>query len=238
MPEMSDHETIPRHIAISPDGNRRWANRHGLTPRQGHQAGYEVFKTVVFALADYQIPYISAHLITTETWKRSPEEVRWLLELVLRPAGDDAEEFANHGVTVRYVGRRAALPVNQQETIRRAESGNPSNPTMLLLGVDYGGRAELVDVVRRCIEDGISPRDVDDNARSERQYVPEVPDIDLFVRTAEQRLSNFMLWRLAYSEILFLDKCWPEITRADIDWLLAEWATRKRSFGGNLSERD
>lgn len=224
----------PRHIGFSVDGNRRWAERRGLSTREGHVAGYRVFKEVVFATVERGVSFVSGHLFSTETWKRSQEEVDWLLDLILRPAREDAAEFHERGVAVRYVGRRSRLGDEHLAAIERCEAQAPRQPKgTAVICLDYGGRMELVEAMRRCVEDGLGAQEIDEAAIAARLCAPDVPDVDLMVRTSEQRLSNFMLWRLAFSEVLFLDKLWPELDAADVDAILDDWASRERRFGGD-----
>lgn len=197
-----------------------------------------MLKDTVFAMVQRGVPFVSAHLFSTETWTRSDEEVQWLLDLILRPAREDAAEFEERGIAVRYLGRRSRLRDDQIEAIERCEARSlPAHEGTAVICLDYGGRTELVAAMRRCLEDGLQADEVTEAAIAARLYAPEIPDIDLMVRTSERRLSNFMLWRLAFSEVLFLDKYWPEIGPDDVDEILADWARRERRFGGDARTR-
>ena len=236
---VSEHESIvraevvPRHIGFIVDGNRRWAKRHGLPAYEGHLAGYNALKDVLLETLHRGVRYASAYVFSTENWKRSQEEVGHLMSLFLKILESDVALFLQHQVRLRVIGSRQGLSEMLQQAIHRAEERTAHlTDGELLLCLNYGGQLEIADACRQIIQEGIAADQVTPELIGQRLYAPEVPPCDLIVRTSgEQRLSNFMLWRAAYSELYFIDKNWPDMTTADVDTILAEYATRHRRLG-------
>lgn len=232
---MSDkHQALPRHIGFIVDGNRRWAKKHGLPTYEGHLAGYERLKEVLLEVLSHGVEYASAYVFSTENWKRTEKEVSYLMTLLMKVLKDDLNIFDEHEVRLRVVGSRDELKPKLREAIEKAEEVTKDNKKgTLLLCLNYGGHNEIVDAVKAIVSSGVESKDVTMEMIESNLYAPDVPACDLIVRTSgEQRLSNFMVWRSAYSELLFLDKLWPEMTKEDVAPILEEYARRHRRFGG------
>jgi len=231
---MADAAAPPRHIGYIVDGNRRWAKANGKSSREGHYAGYEVLKEVLFATIDGGVHYVSAYVFSTENWRRSDAEVNAIMALLLKMLKSDLPEFLARGVRVRILGSRERLSTKVSRAIDRAEESTKDCVAgQALLCINYGGQQEIADAVRMIVERGVEPEDVTPTLIEQHLYTPDVPPCDLIVRTSgEQRLSNFMLWRAAYSELLFLNKFWPDMTKQDVTDILEEYTRRQRRFGG------
>ena len=225
---------IPQHVGFIVDGNRRWAKKHGLPAYEGHLAGYNAIKEVVQAAFDAGIQYVSAYSFSTENWKRSEQEVSKLMGLVLRLLTADLHIFEENNIRLRILGTRDRLDDRIIKAIENAEAQTAKNTKgTLALCFNYGGQLEIADAVKKIVQSGVSADDITPELIAENIYAPEVPPLDLVVRTSgEQRLSNFMLWRAAYSELLFLEKFWPDMTKDDVSSILEEYARRGRRFGG------
>lgn len=225
---------VPRHIGFIVDGNRRWAKQHGLPAYEGHLAGYNAIKEVIQAAFDAGIEYVSAYSFSTENWKRSEQEVSKLMGLVLRLLTADLHIFEENNIRLRILGTRDRLDDKIIKAIESAEAQTANNTRgTLALCFNYGGQLEIADAVKKIVQSGIAASEVTPELIAQNIYAPEVPPMDLVVRTSgEQRLSNFMLWRAAYSELLFLDKKWPDMTKDDVSAILKEYTSRQRRFGG------
>ena len=230
---MSD-VSLPQHIGYIVDGNRRWAKKHGLPTYEGHLAGYNGLKDVLIESLNRGVKYASAYVFSTENWKRTAEEVNNLMGLLLRVLESDVPIFVENRIRLRVIGTREGLPKAVIKAIDRAEATTAElDGGELLLCLNYGGHLEIADAVKKIIQSGVSADDVTPEMIAQNLYAPEVPPCDLIVRTSgEQRLSNFMLWRAAYSELLFVDKLWPDMTKEDVSVILEEYQRRNRRFGG------
>jgi undecaprenyl diphosphate synthase len=231
---MSDKSTTPQHIGYIVDGNRRWAKTHGLPAYEGHLAGYNALQEVAIATFDAGIKYMSAYTFSSENWKRSEDEVSRLIGLTLRLLTADLHLFEERNVRLQVLGSREGLSDKVIKAIEDAEQRTAGNTTgTLAVCFNYGGQLEITDACKKIIQSGVSADAVTSELIERYLYAPEVPPIDLVVRTSgEQRLSNFMLWRAAYSELLFLDKLWPDMTKGDVTAILEEYSRRSRRFGG------
>ncbi len=229
----SANENIPKHVGIILDGNRRWAREHGLSPMEGHRKGSENFGDAVKYLFNNGVSYVSAFVFSTENWKRAEEEVSFLMNLVIKLTGDRLKEFDDAGIRLLILGSRERLSKNVLKAIEKAEKTTAGNKKgTLALCFNYGGQQELVDACSSLVRDGVSADAITPEVIQSYLYWPEVPDVDLIVRTSgEQRLSGFMLWRSTYAELLFLDKHWPAVTEEDMASALAEFAHRQRRYG-------
>ena len=225
---------IPQHIGFVIDGNRRWAKKHGLPTYEGHLAGYNGLKDVLIESLNRGVKYASAYVFSTENWKRTAEEVNNLMGLLLRVLESDLPIFVENRIRLRVIGTREGLPKAVIKAIDRAEATTAElDGGELLLCLNYGGHLEIADAVKKIIQSGASADDVTPEMIAQNLYAPEVPPCDLIVRTSgEQRLSNFMLWRAAYSELMFIDKNWPDMTKDDVSVILEEYQRRNRRFGG------
>lgn len=225
---------LPTHIGFIVDGNRRWAKMHGLPAYEGHLAGYNALQDVLLETLHQGVHYASAYVFSTENWKRSEDEVAHIMKLLARLLKTDVKKFIEHKVRLRVVGTQAGLSDSIIELIHSAEEQTKHfEGKELLLCLNYGGQLEIADAVKRIVHSNVSVDEVTPELISQNIYAPEVPPCDLIVRTSgEQRLSNFMLWRAAYSELMFLEKNWPEMTKTDVHDILEEYARRSRRFGG------
>lgn len=235
MTDSSSASVLPRHVGYIVDGNRRWARAHGLPAYEGHLAGYNALKDVIFdTLSQDGVDYASIYIFSTENWKRPQKEVAKIMKLALRVFKDDLNEFMERGIRIRVLGAEEGLT---DELITAAHTAEEATRSLkggtLCVCFNYGGQREIADAAKRCIEDGLSPDEVTEEALSQRLYAPDVPPVDLVVRTSgEHRLSNFMLWRVAYSEFIFLDKYWPDMRPDDVTAIMETYKSRSRRYGG------
>lgn len=230
---MSSEKTIPRHIGYIVDGNRRWAKRHGLPTYEGHLAGYNAIQDVARATFDAGVQFMTAYIFSTENWKRSEEEVGKLMGLVLKMLTADLPKFSENDIRLRIIGSRDNVDEKILAAINNAEAETAHNTAgTLVLCFNYGGQLEIADACKKIVQSGIDVSEITPELIEQNLYAPEVPPIDLVVRSSgEQRLSNFMLWRAAYSELLFVEKSWPDMEREDVDAIIEEYTHRSRRFG-------
>lgn len=228
---------VPQHVALVMDGNGRWANARGLPRTEGHAAGEQVLLDVVAGAIELGIGHVSAYAFSTENWKRSPEEVRYLMGFnrdVLRRRRDVMNSW---GVRVRWAGRRPRLWRSVIAELEAAEDLTRGNTTCTLtMCVNYGGRAEIVDAVRaigaEVAAGRLDPAHISERTLARHLDEPDMPDVDLFIRTGgEQRASNFLLWQSAYAEFVFLSKAWPDVDRRDLWRAVEQYASRERRYG-------
>jgi undecaprenyl diphosphate synthase len=225
---------VARSVAIIMDGNGRWAVARGVTVAEGHRAGSRALRPVVEAAIDLGIESLAVYAFSTENWNRSADEVTALMEIFGETIDRELEDLAAQGVRCRFVGRRDRAPDWLREKMEHLEAETAAKSRLQLwIAFDYGGRSEIVDAVRRLLESGIGPEDVDDAALTACLYAPEMPDPDLVVRTSgERRVSNFLLWQSAYAEYVFTDTLWPDFGPAELRAAIEEYALRRRRFGG------
>ena len=230
-----DGRRVPVHVACVMDGNGRWAQRRGLPRTDGHAAGEEALFDTVEGALELGIRWLTVYAFSTENWKRPIDEVRYLVgfnESILVRRCDELDEL---GVRIRFSGRRDwRVP---KRLIRRMDASieqTKRNRTLTLtIAFNYGGRAEIVDAVRSLVAEGVPADKIDERAIRRRLYDPEMPDPDLMVRTSgEHRISNFLLWELAYSELVFTDVLWPDFRREHLRDAVREYQRRDRRFGG------
>ena len=229
---------VPGHVAIVMDGNGRWANQRGLPRTKGHEAGEGALLDVVAGAIEAGVTHLSTYAFSTENWKRSPDEVRFLMGFnrdVIRRRRDQLNEW---GVRMRWVGRRPRLWSSVIKELEIAQELTQHNTGLTLyFCVNYGGRAELGDAARAMAQDVASGRikakNVDERTLARYLPEPDMPDVDLFVRSSgEQRTSNFLLWQSAYAEMVFLDTLWPDFDRRDLWRAIEIYADRDRRYGG------
>jgi len=215
------------------DGNGRWARRRGRPATFGHRAGVRAIKPVLQACEDLGVHVLSIYAFSTENWARPRAEVRALMRLFHETMLREIDEMHRRGVRIVVSGRREDLSPRMRERIDEAMSRTEKNKNGVLnVCLNYGGRAEIVDAVRRVVRDGVAPGDVDEAAISARMYQAELPDPDLIIRTAgEHRVSNFLLWQGAYAEIVVTETLWPDFGPEDLKAALAEYSSRVRRFG-------
>ena len=231
---MADAEEIPQHIGYIVDGNRRWAKTHGLPTYEGHLAGYNAIVEVVMATFDAGVKVVSAYTFSTENWKRSEQEVSKLMGLVLRLLTSDLHILQDNNIRLRVLGSKDHLSKNVLKAISEAEEKTKDNTRgTLAVCFNYGGQLEIADACKKIIQEGIAAEDVTPELLTKHMYAPDLPPLDMIVRTSgENRTSNFMLWRSAYSEFFFLEKLWPDMTKDDVTAILEEYSRRGRRFGG------
>lgn len=229
---------VPHHVAIVMDGNGRWANARGLTRIEGHRAGEASLLDVVAGAIQMGVKHVSVYAFSTENWKRSPDEVRFLMGFNRDVLHRRRDQLNDWGVRVRWAGRKPKLWGSVIKELQFAEKLTERNSVLTLtMCVNYGGRTEITDAVRalagQVAAGKLSPSGITERSIQRHLYTPELPDVDLFVRSSgEQRTSNFMLWQSAYAEMVFLDTLWPDFTRKDL-WRAVElFASRNRRFGG------
>jgi len=222
-----------KHIGFILDGNRRWAKQHGLKTIEGHLAGYKNLKKIAESCWERGISYMSCYLFSTENWQRSTDEVGYLMSLTLRVILKDAQELHAKNVRLMIVGSRDKLDKKLVKSIEKAEELTKSNTAGTFIGCfNYGGRSEIVDAVKKIVSNGTKPDEIDENVIKKHLYTADIPEPDLIVRTSgEKRLSNFLLWDSAYSELAFIDKLWPDFNDSDLDDVLSDYTNRKRRFG-------
>jgi undecaprenyl diphosphate synthase len=230
-------DLVPKHVALVMDGNGRWATERGLPRTRGHEAGEDALFDCVEGAIELGITWMSAYAFSTENWKRSPEEVAFLMrftEGVMRRRLDDMDAL---GVRVRWAGRRPRLWRAVIKRLEEAEERTAKNDRMTLcMCVNYGGRAEIADAARALAEDvargRVAPKNVSEKLVARYLDEPDMPDVDLFIRTSgEQRISNFLLWQSAYAELMFTDTRWPEFDRLQLWEACLAYARRERRFG-------
>jgi undecaprenyl diphosphate synthase len=233
LPE-SDRSSEARSVAIVMDGNARWARRRRLPTIAGHQAGTRAARRAIQASLDLGVESLCIFAFSTENWSRSREEVEAIMELFGETIERELPDLMRQRVRVRFVGRRDRAPTEVRARMHSVEARTAGNDRLSLwIAFDYGGRAELVDAARRLVEEGIDARDVDENAIASRLYAPDMPEPDLLIRTSgEQRISNFLLWQLAYTELVFTDTLWPDFDERDLSRALEEYSSRRRRYGG------
>ena len=236
-PEMP-RSAVPEHVAIVMDGNGRWANGRGLTRVEGHKAGEMSLLDVVAGAVQIGVKHLRVYAFSTENWKRSPDEVRFLMGFNRDVLHRRRDQLNAWGVRVRWAGRKPRLWGSVIKELQYAEELTAGNDVLTLtMCVNYGGRTEIADAVRTIADDvatgRLRPSAVSEKLIQKRLYAPELPDVDLFVRSSgEQRTSNFMLWQSAYAEMVFLDRLWPDFTRTDLWQAVETYASRTRRFGG------
>jgi undecaprenyl diphosphate synthase len=231
---MTEETLTPTHLGFILDGNRRWArNRGSIDTFRGHLEGYKKIHEVLEAGFTAGIPYISIYFFSTENWQRDKTEVSKLMKLAMRMIKKDLMRLVEQQIRVRFLGREHPIEPALLRAIREAEAKTAHfTGRTLLVCFNYGGKQEIADAARKCVEDGLKPEEVTDEALAARMYAPDVPPIDMVVRTSgEQRISNFMLWRIAYSEFYFIDKHWPDMTKDDVHGIIEEYNRRQRRFG-------
>ena len=235
-PSIPSH-LLPRHVAIVMDGNGRWARQRGLPRTKGHEAGEDALADVVHGALELGLPTLSVYAFSTENWKRSPDEVRFLMGFNRDVIHRRRDELHDMGVRVRWAGRRPRLWRSVIDELEQAEALTRHNTRMTLqFCVNYGGRAEIADAAARIAADVEAGRlrasDVSERSVAERLYNPDLGDVDLFVRTSgEQRTSNFLLWQSAYAELVFTDTLWPDIDRRHVWAAVEQYARRDRRYG-------
>jgi undecaprenyl diphosphate synthase len=229
-----DNPEAAKAVAIIMDGNGRWASQRGVSVAEGHRAGSRALRPIVETAIDLGVESLAVYAFSTENWTRSEEEIAALMDTFAETIERELPDLVAQGVRVRFIGRRDRAPDELQERMVRLERETERNDRLgLWIAFDYGGRAELVEAARRLVASGVAPEDVDENTFAAQLYAPSMPDPDLLIRTSgELRISNFLLWQLAYSELVFVDTLWPDFGPDELRDALGAYARRRRRFGG------
>ncbi len=225
---------VARCVAIIMDGNGRWARRRRLPVAAGHRAGTRALRRTVEAAIDLGVESLCVYAFSTENWSRPADEVESLMEIFVETIERELPDLARQGVRVRFIGRRDRATDALRAKMAELEEDTAANDRLeLWIAFDYGGRAEVVEATRRLVDEGVEARDIDENAIAARLYAPEMAEPDILIRTSgEQRISNFLLWQLAYTELVFVETLWPDFGERDLRHALGEYAGRRRRFGG------
>lgn len=225
---------IPQHVAIIMDGNGRWARQRGLPRLAGHRAGAENVRRIAEACRDYGVKMLTLYAFSTENWARPLEEVRGLMTLLSEAIERELDNLRKNGVRLRHLGSLDDLPPHLQNKIRHAVEMTADNDQWSLnVALNYGGRREIVEAVRRMMQEGLAPEQVTEQTLSHYLYTSDMPDPDLIIRTAgEMRLSNFLIWQAAYAEFYSTPTYWPDFGREEFHKALVAYGQRTRKFGG------
>jgi undecaprenyl diphosphate synthase len=228
----------PRHVAIIMDGNGRWAQARGLKRSDGHRAGASAIRPIVERFAEHGVEMLTLFGFSTENWGRSRAEVQTILRLASDFIDRHLDELDRRGVRLRHLGSLERLPKSLQRKVMAAVARTAANERLTLnIAFNYGGRADIVDAVRRLVADGLRPEEVTEETIASYLYTAGLPDPDLLIRTGgDQRVSNFLIWQAAYAEYYFSERNWPDFGPADVDAALVEYARRHRRFGLVTSE--
>lgn len=235
--QTADNDTLPRHVAIIMDGNGRWAKSRGKPRHAGHRAGVKATRDIVETVSDLGIPALTLFAFSSENWSRPAEEVSSLMSLFLEVMQREVKALHRKNVRIRFVGARDQLSARLQRKLAEAEAQTANNTHMeLALAVAYGGRWDIVEATRRVcarVQSGeLSPTDIDETAFARETSLAGMPPLDLLIRTGgEHRISNFLLWDMAYAELYFTDALWPEFDEARLQAALEFYAGRQRRFG-------
>ncbi len=235
---MIPQDRIPRHVAIIMDGNGRWARRRGLPRYYGHKVGAESVREVIRTAIDFGIEYLTLYAFSRENWRRPSVEVEMIMSIFRKVLNREVEKLHKEGVKMVFMGRINDLPPDLQKLARDSMELTRNNSKLkLYLAISYGGRTELVDAARKmvslAIEGKLRPEEIDENSFRKFLYQPELPDPDLLIRTSgELRVSNFLLWQIAYTELYVTETLWPDFRREEFVRALEDYASRERRFGG------
>ena len=225
---------LPNHVAIIMDGNGRWAKKRHLPRLAGHRAGTNNIRRIIELFVDYKIGYLTLFAFSTENWKRPSAEVKGLMRILNDVIGREVNKLHEKGVKIVHLGNRDGIPDNLLSKIEQAVELTRDNTKMTLnIAFNYGGRAEILDAVKRIISDGIAVDKIDEALLSRYMYTADMPDPDLIIRTGgEMRISNFLVWQSVYSEYYSTPVLWPDFGKEEIDKALKAFAKRKRRYGG------
>ena len=229
---MTDDSTVPVHIGIIMDGNGRWAQKRNLPRTAGHKEGLETAKRIISCAVEAGVKYVTLYTFSTENWKRTEEEVGFLMGLITRHLRAEYKFYKEHGIRIRHIGDTSRLPAAVQKEMVDAEGETADfNKMTVVLAINYGGRDELIRAMKK-LASKIAVEDIREQDISTAFDVPELPDADIIIRTGgEKRLSNFLLWHSAYSELFFSDTLWPDFSNEEFLSILSDFNNRDRRFG-------
>ncbi len=227
-------KAFPNHVAFIMDGNGRWAEKRGLTRVEGHRAGVRNIHSLILHCASRGIKYVTLYAFSTENWRRPEDEVAGIFAILEEVIVDESRELNKDSIRLRHIGSLKELPVHVQQSIETAQELTAGNRGMTLsVAFNYGGRAEIVEAVRRIVSDGLKTSQITEEVFRQHLYTPDLPDVDLVVRTGgEMRISNLLIWQTAYSEYYFTPVLWPDFNVAELEKALQEFSRRQRRFGG------
>lgn len=234
---MSNTENKLEHIAVIMDGNGRWAQRKGLPRSVGHKKGAETVKEITRAAGELGVKYLTLYAFSTENWQRSEEEVSTLMGLLREYLKNDIKELQDNGVRIIFIGERSMLASDIVEQMKKVEEETVENNKLILcIALSYGSRHEIVNAAKKIAvlakRGDIEPEDIDIKMFSDMLYTKDIPDPDILIRTSgERRISNYLLWQLAYAEFFFTDTLWPDFSRKELEQIIKEYQTRERRYG-------
>ena len=234
-----DKNNLPFHVAITMDGNGRWATQRKLPRSAGHDKGLHTVKTIVKAASDLGIKHLTLYIFSTENWKRTEAEVGFLMNLIHTHLKQELEFYKENGIKLNHIGDLSALPKNIQSDITDAINDTKDFPGMILnLAINYGGRDEIIRGIKKIIKDGTSEDQITEELISKSLDMPQSPDVDLLIRTGgEKRLSNFLLWHIPYAEQIYIDTLWPDYTVEQFYANIEEFQSRSRRFGAEKASK-
>lgn len=234
---MTKTENKLEHIAVIMDGNGRWAQRKGLPRSVGHKKGAETVKEITRAAGELGIKYLTLYAFSTENWQRSDDEVATLMDLLREYLKNDIKELQENGVRIIFIGERHMLDPDIVEQMKKVEEETAANDKLVLcIALSYGSRHEIVNAAKKIAalakRGDIEPSDIDLKMFSDMLYTKSIPDPDILIRTSgERRISNYLLWQLAYAEFFFTDTLWPDFSRKELEQIIQEYKTRERRYG-------
>jgi len=234
-----DNQNLPFHVAITMDGNGRWAQKRNLPRTAGHNEGLTAAKNIVKAAADIGIKHLTLYVFSTENWKRTQEEVGFLMNLIHIYINNELEFYKKNQIRIKHIGDIQKLPEGIQKDIKKAIAQTDSYTGMTLhLAINYGGRDEIIRGIKKIIDDGIPSDKIDEKVVSDYLDMPESPDVDLLIRTGgEKRLSNYLLWHIPYAEQIYIDTLWPDYTKDEFYNNIEEYQKRNRRFGAEKAQK-
>lgn len=225
---------LPRHVAIVMDGNGRWANKRGLSRLDGHRAGVNNIHPIIEYLYKKKIPYVTLYAFSTENWNRPEDEVHGLFKILEEIIGKESRELHKNGIRIHHIGSLDGLSPKLKRSIAIALKLTKNNKKMNLgVALNYGGRMEILDAVRKIVSDGLKPDKLDEKTFQKYLYAADFPDVDMVIRTGgEMRISNLLIWQTAYSEYYFTPVLWPDFDQKELEKALKAYSQRQRRFGG------
>ena len=234
-----DNQNLPFHVAITMDGNGRWAQQRNLPRTAGHNEGLTAAKNIVKAASDIGIKHLTLYVFSTENWKRTQEEVGFLMNLIHIYINNELEFYKKNQIRIKHIGDMQKLPEGIQKDIKKAIEQTDSFTGMTLhLAINYGGRDEIIRGIKKIIDDGIPSDKIDEKVVSDYLDMPESPDVDLLIRTGgEKRLSNYLLWHIPYAEQIYIDTLWPDYTKEEFYNNIEEYQKRNRRFGAEKAQK-
>ncbi|MBP5328609.1 MAG: di-trans,poly-cis-decaprenylcistransferase [Spirochaetaceae bacterium] len=235
MPETQiNKDALPVHIGIIMDGNGRWAQKINLPRTAGHKQGLEAARNILIAAAELGIKYVTLYTFSTENWKRTKDEVGFLMNLLTSNLHNEVTRYLKEGIRLLHLGDMSGLPPEVQNELYDAmERTKDKTKTTVVLAINYGGKDEIVRAVKKLVKNGIAPEQIQEKTLENYFDVPKLPPVDMLIRTGgEKRISNFLLWHAAYAELFFSDTLWPDYSKEEFLKTIAEYQTRTRRFGG------